>query len=166
MKAMGRFFKISWFTTVVMGMLLAGLAGCKGEDPYEEYAQRQRNNDDQLIQSYLTGNNITNFVKTSTGLYYVPQQPGTAVKIQAGNTATMHYVSYALQNGQKLKFESTYDSGIPKTFTAGANREIKGLEQGALLLSKDEKADLIIPSHLAFSNGMVLLYEIHVKEVK
>ena len=170
---MGRTRQIFWLTSVFAWLLVVGLAGCSQEDPYEKYEKQQREADDKYIQEYLTGNNITNFTKTSTGLYYLPQQPGTGAKIQEGNTVTMHYIGKFL-NGQI--FDSSYDSGIPLTFTVGENKVIKGWEQGALLMSKDEKATLIIPSHLGYGSygspsgsvppGAILMFNIDVKNVK
>jgi FKBP-type peptidyl-prolyl cis-trans isomerase len=169
---MGRIRQISWLTSVFAWLLVIGLAGCSQEDPFEKYEKQQREIDDKYIQEYLTGNNITNFTKTSTGLYYLPQQPGTGAKIQKGNTVTMHYIGKFL-NGQK--FESSYDSGIPRTFKVGANESIiKGWEQGALLLSNQEKATLIVPSHLGYGRygsgsvppGAVLVYDIDVRNVQ
>lgn len=171
---MGRTWKISWITTVFVWLVVAGLASCKQDDPYEKYEQQQREADDKYIQEYLTGNKITNFTKTTTGLYYLPQQPGTGAKIQNGNTVTMHYIGKFL-NGQV--FESSYDSGIPRTFIVDANQGvIKGWEQGALLLNNQEKATLIVPSHLGYGRygnqngtvppGAVLVYDIEVINVK
>lgn len=164
-------FKISWLTTVFTILVLLTFAGCKSEDPYEKYEQQQRELDDQYIQEYLTYNKITNFTKTTTGLYYLPQQAGTGAKIQKGNSVTMHYIGRFL-NGQK--FESSYDSGLPLTFKVGANEVVRGWDEGAQLMSNQEKATLIIPSHLGYGRygsgnipaGTVLVFEMSVLNVK
>ncbi len=168
---MFRTFKTPGFTTIICFLVLLPFLGCKSEDPYEKYERQQRELDDRYIQEYLTANKITNFTKTATGLYYVPQQAGTGVKVQKGNSVKMHYIGKFL-NGQK--FESSYDTGIPLTFKAGAGEVIRGWDEGAQLMSDQEKATLIIPSHLAYGRygtgtipgGAVLIFDMTILEVK
>jgi FKBP-type peptidyl-prolyl cis-trans isomerase len=155
--------KFAWLKITFALLLLLSFGGCKSEDPYEEYSKRQRESDDLLIQKYLADNTITNFTKTSTGLYYLPGQPGSGNKAQLGNTVTMHYIGKYLINGQK--FDSSYDSGIPLTFKVGDNSVIKGWAEGAALMTKGEKSTLIIPSHLAYGSD-VLLFEVTLLDVK
>jgi len=170
---MFRTFKIPGFTTIICLLVLLPFLGCKSEDPYEKYNRQQREMDDRYIQEYLTANNITNFTKTATGLYYLPQQAGTGVKVQKGNLVKMHYIGKFL-NGRK--FESSYDTGIPLTFSVGSGQVIRGWDEGTLLMSDQEKATLIIPSHLAYGQygspsgtipgGTVLVYDMTILEVK
>ncbi|QNF32943.1 FKBP-type peptidyl-prolyl cis-trans isomerase [Adhaeribacter swui] len=155
-------FKMARFSLILSLLLVLGFAGCKSEDPYQQYANRQREADDAFIQKYLADNKITNFTKSTTGLYYLPGQPGSGDKAQKGNTITMHYIGRYLVNGQKM--ESTYDSGIPSTFVVGAGR-LAGLNEGATLMNKGEKATLILPSHLAYGTD-VIMYEITVLDIK
>ncbi|RDC65262.1 FKBP-type peptidyl-prolyl cis-trans isomerase [Adhaeribacter pallidiroseus] len=170
-------FKFAWPSPVFVLLVLLSLAGCKSKDPYEEYEKRQREQDDLFIQEYLTGNKITNFTKSTTGLYYLPQQVGTGAKIQLGNSVTMHYIGRFL-NGQK--FESSYDTGVPLTFTVGGNVAsngtpvLKGMNEGIVLMNNLEKSTLIIPSHLGYGRsnygyvpaGTVLVYELTILDVK
>ena len=170
-------FKFAWLSPALVLLVLLGFAGCKSEDPYEEYEKQQRELDDQYIQEYLTGNKITNFTKTATGLYYLPQQVGTGAKIQTGNIVTMHYIGRFL-NGQK--FESSYDSGVPLSFTVGGNVAsngtpvIRGMNEGIVFMNNLENSTLIIPSHLGYGRsnygyipgGTVLIYELTIVEVK
>lgn len=171
-----RTFKIAWLSPAFVLLVLLSFAGCKSKDPYEEYEKRQREQDDLFIQQYLTGNKITNFTKTATGLYYLPQQVGTGAKIQLGNSVTMHYISRVL-GGPKV--ESSYDTGVPITFVAGGNAAsngtpvLRGMNEGIVLMNNQEKSTLIIPSHLGYgrsgyggSGGTVLVYEITVLDVK
>ncbi|MDQ3290084.1 MAG: FKBP-type peptidyl-prolyl cis-trans isomerase [Bacteroidota bacterium] len=172
---MFRTFKIPGFTSIICLIVLLPFLGCKSEDPYEKYERQQRELDDQYIQEYLTANKITNFTKTATGLYYLPQQAGTGAKVQKGNTVKMHYIGKFL-NG--VKFESSYDTGIPLTFTVGASpsQVIRGWDEGTLLMSDQEKATLIIPSHLGYGRygspsgsvpgGAVLIFDMTILEVK
>lgn len=151
-----------WLPTLFSFILAINLTSCKEEDPYTKYDRQQRELEESYIKKYLADNNITTFTKTASGLYYIPQQPGTGVKAQSGNTITMHYIC-KFSNGQK--YESTYDTGIPKVFKVGQGREMKGLDEGATLLTKDEKATLILPSRLADGRN-VLLFDVTVMDIK
>lgn len=154
--------KKSWHIAIFSLILLVGFYGCKEEDPYTKYDRQQREQEDKYIQEYLTYNKITTFTKTPSGLYYIPQQPGTGAKAQIGNTVTLHYIGKYL-TGQK--FESSYDTGVPKVFKVGEGKVIKGWEEGTTLLNKDEKATLIIPSRLAYGRD-ILLYDVTVMDIK
>ncbi len=164
--------KNTWLSAVFSLLVLLGFSGCKQEDPYTKYENQQRDLEENYIQEYLTGNNITNFTKTPSGLYYIPKQPGTGALIQNGNVTTMDYIGYILQTGQK--FDSSYDTGVPLTFTVGKNQVIRGWDEGTTLMKKDEEATLIIPSHLGYGRyssgniqgGSILLFNIKVKDVK
>lgn len=172
-----RTFKITWLSPAFVLLVLLCFAGCKSEDPYEEYEKRQREYDDQYIQKYLTDNKITNFTKTSTGLYYLPQQVGTGTKIQLGNSVTMHYIC-RIPGGPKV--ESTYDNGVPVTFVVGGNAAsngtpiLRGMNEGIVLMNNQEKSSLIIPSHLGYGRSSygnipgstVLEYELTILDVK
>ena len=156
-------FKKPWFSAFFSLLLVVSLAGCNEEDPYTRYDRQQRELEEKYIQEYLTLNKITNYTKTTSGLYYVPQQAGTGPKAQMGNTVTMHYIGTYLLNGQK--FDSSYDTGVPKIFKVEEGREMKGLVEGVTLLTKDEKATLIIPSRLTNTRD-ILVFDITMLDIK
>src|SRR5687768_13656010 len=96
--------KLSYLFTLLIGVLL--LASCK--DEYAELAEEQRQKDEQYIKEYLTYYNIQNAQRQPSGVYYIPQTPGTGAQIQKGSTVKIHYIGKFLN---RSKFESTYDSG-------------------------------------------------------
>ncbi|GEO05324.1 hypothetical protein AAE02nite_29880 [Adhaeribacter aerolatus] len=151
---------------LVFGVLLSS---CK--DEYAERIERQKEQDEASIQEYLTENKIQNAQKQPSGIYYIPQTPGTGAQVQKGSTIKIHYIGRYL-NGQKI--QSTYDSGQPLTVVANPGRNnglTEGLNEGLLLLKEGEKATIIVPSMLGSVSyygqyGYVMVYEITVLEVK
>ncbi|NME71503.1 FKBP-type peptidyl-prolyl cis-trans isomerase [Flammeovirga aprica] len=117
----------------------------------EEEAEKHVETDDQLIQDYLTDNNISGAQKTASGLYYVITEEGNGETPVKGATVKVHYTG-TLLDGQK--FDSSVDRGQPFEFPLGQGRVIAGWDEGFTLLSKGTKATLFIPSGLAYgANG-------------
>ena len=148
-------------------VLLFGLFLSSCKDDYTERIKQQKAADDTAIQEYLTYHKIQNAQRQPSGVYYIPQTPGTGAQVQKGNTIKIHSIGRYL-SGQK--FESTYDSGQPLTLVANTGRNnglTEGLNEGLLLLKEGEKATIIVPSMLGYGQyTSVLLYEITVLEVK
>ena len=84
---------------------------------------------------------------TNSGLQYIIIEEGTGAQAQAGMTVKVHYHG-ALEDG--TKFDSSFDRGEPIEFQLGAGRVIPGWEEGIALLKEGSKAQLIIPSYLAY----------------
>ncbi|QHL88627.1 FKBP-type peptidyl-prolyl cis-trans isomerase [Nibribacter ruber] len=134
--------------------LLTTSAGCKDDkvNPYDNFdAVAQAEKEDKAIKAYLEGFlNLTpaDYTRTASGLYYVVKTPGTGEKPVKGQQVEMHYVGKFVSDGQK--FDSSYDRAQTFKFTLGQGRVIKGWEEGVLLMSRGEKAQLIIPSQLGY----------------
>jgi len=147
-------------------LLLVVFTSCK--DDIQERIDDQKEADESSIQAYLTANNITNAQRQPSGLYYVPQTPGTGDKIQKGNAVRMHYITRGIYGN---KYESSYDTGQPRLVSkVGSGEVIKGWDEGLQLMSLNETATLIIPSHLGNNTGytpdIIRVMEINVLEVK
>ncbi len=98
------------------------------------------------IAAYIKKHNIT--VKpTADGLYYIPEKEGTGPHPEKGNTLSVHYTLYNL-NDEKLF--STLDGGQPFKFVLGAGTVIPGWEEALPMMRKNGKAKLIIPSSLGY----------------
>lgn len=86
-------------------------------------------------------------VTTASGLKYVIVKKGNGVKPKAGQTIKVHYTG-------KLTDGSVFDSSIPRntpfSFAVGTGQVIKGWDEGLQLMSKGEKAVLIIPPQLGY----------------
>ena len=147
--------------------LLFGLFISSCKDDYTERIKQQKEADDASIQEYLTHHNIQNAQRQPSGVYYIPQTPGTGAQVQRGSTIKIHYIGRYLST---QKFESTYDSGQPLTVVANTGRNnglTEGLNEGLLLLKEGEKATIIVPSMLGYGQyTSVLVYEVSVLEVK
>lgn len=150
------------FLLLLFGVLLSS---CK--DEYTERIKKQKEVDDASIQEYLSYYKIQNAQRQPSGVYYVPQTPGTGAQVERGKTVKFHYIGRDLSH-QKL--ESTYDSGQPLTVVANPGRNnglTEGLNEGLLLLKEGENATIIVPSMLGYGQyTSVLVYEITVLEVK
>ena len=75
---------------------------------------------------------------------------GTGPVVEVGDTVTVDYVG-RLTNG--AQFDSSYDRGVPFTFTAGAGQVIAGWDQGVPGMRVGGRRRLTIPPHLAYGNN-------------
>jgi FKBP-type peptidyl-prolyl cis-trans isomerase len=88
-----------------------------------------------------------NMQTTGDGLrYWIYKKNKNAQKINEGDFVEIAY-SLTLLTGDTIYTSSK--KGL-KSFVIGKRREIRGLEEGILLMKKDEQAKFIIPSHLAY----------------
>lgn len=110
------------------------LSACSKEDP------------DMLIQQYLEDNNLT-AEKTSEGLYYIIETPGTGRRPSINNSVRAHYQGELL-NGNI--FDSSYSRGAPSDFSLGG--VIRGWQIGIPLFREGGKGKLIIPPDLGYGS--------------
>ena len=156
-------------------LLFLGLSlfsSCK--DEYQERFKEQQKADEEFIQSYLTAKNITTAQRQPSGVYYLPQTAGNGTKVQKSSTVVYHSIGRLL-NYNNSKFESTYDDGQTRSVRLGVNQQIKGLEEGMLLMEEGEEATIIVPSGLGYGRtgnytsipgNAILLYEISIEKVQ
>jgi FKBP-type peptidyl-prolyl cis-trans isomerase FkpA len=94
---------------------------------------------------------LSQMTRTSTGLYYRDEVPGTGAVVQVGDRVTVHYTGW-LHTG--LKFDSSVDRQQPLTVSnignanliAGWNEGLPGMRVGGRRL-------LVIPSHLGYGGA-------------
>lgn len=155
---------------LVLGLSL--FSSCK--DEYQERYKEQQKADEEFIQSYLDGNNITTAQRQASGVYFLPQTAGNGTKVQKTSTVTYHSIGRLLNYGSS-KFESTYEDGKTKQMKLGMNYLVKGLEEGFTLMEEGQKATIIVPSGLGYGRtgnystipgNAVLLYEITLEKVE
>ncbi|WP_460608112.1 FKBP-type peptidyl-prolyl cis-trans isomerase [Hymenobacter terrigena] len=105
--------------------------------------------DDNLITSYLTTKNITTAQKQASGLYFLPitTNPGAARPV-IGNTVTVKYIGHFFDATGTVFDASPINS--PLVFKYGTNRLVPGFEEGIALMHKGDKAELLLPSALAY----------------
>jgi len=69
---------------------------------------------------------------------------------QAGDTVTVDYVGRLLNGTQ---FDSSYDRGVPFTFTAGLGQVIRGWDEGVPGMRVGGTRRLTIPQNLAYGGS-------------
>jgi len=104
--------------------------------------------EESLLKRYLLHGNIK--VKpTIDGLYFIEKQKGSGDKPQIGDIVTIHYTGTFIDG---KPFDSSLERHKPLSFTFGKNQIIPGLEEGIAKMRKGGKAQLIIPSNLAYGS--------------
>ena len=86
-------------------------------------------------------------MKTNSGLDYIEIEEGTGAQAVAGKTVSVHYTG-KFQDGRI--FDSSVSRGEPISFKLGAGQVIKGWDEGIAMMRVGGKAQLIIPSDLAY----------------
>ncbi len=108
-------------------------------------AQAMLSRDTKIIEDYLAKNNIQ-AQKTDWGIYIQTINPGQGPKLKVGQYGTIKY------RGHKLSGQE-FDAGV-YPLQAGMGGSIPGFDMGARELAKGGKANVYIPSVLAYgSNG-------------
>ena len=116
---------------------IISIASCKKDD--------QREIDQQLIEDFINEHNL-DADSTSSGLYYVIDEPGSAEHPTLSDVVTVTYVGFLL-NGD------VFDSRPNQTFPL--NQVIAGWQEGIPLFGKGGKGWLIIPSHLGYGDRVL-----------
>lgn len=107
-------------------------------------AQKDEN---QLIE-YAIEKNL-DVEKTSSGLYYIVHEKGKGQPYVHGQPCKAHYSGYTLDG--KI-FDSSYKRNNPLMFNVG--QMIPGWNEALKFMNTGTKAQLLIPSHLAYGpNG-------------
>lgn len=112
------------------------------------------------ITDYITKNNLT-AQRTSTGLYYVINEPGEGTQPTAASNVTVVYKGY-FTNG------NIFDQSKPEGYTTALNEVIKGWTEGIPYFKTGGSGILLIPSHLGYGpynnrgipGGSVLVFDV------
>lgn len=132
--------------------------------------------DDNLISAYLTSKSITTAQKQPSGLYFLPITTNVnAVRATAGTTATVLYTGRLLDAAGTVFDASSMRNNTPLNFLMGSKQLISGFEEGVALMHKGDRAELLIPSALAYgprgagtaiTPNTVLRFEVELVDVK
>ncbi len=155
--AQTRFFL---FGLSVFCLLSSSLMSCTKTSTAE-----QDKKDDDAITSYLSQHSI-DATKTSSGLYYTIEDPGTGMQVSANNTVYMKYKAYLLDGTVFDENKIGTNITLPNT--------IKGWQEGIPKFKVGGKGKLFIPSKLGYGAeatgkipaNSVLIFEVEVIEIK
>ena len=123
-------------------VLITVMSGCKKDDS-DELNKAQ---DHQEIQQYVDANSLSGQF-TDSGLYYVILDAGGTEKPTLSSTVTVSYDGFYLH-------ASPLDNA--SFFVSPLNNLIEGWKEGIPKIGKGGKIKLIIPSHLAYGNGILI----------
>jgi len=143
-------------------LLFAGalvLAGCNKK------AEKQAQEDDELIREYLEQNGLT-ATKAPSGLYYIIDQQGTGPACDANSDVKVAYTGYFL-DGQ------IFDGSDQQGVTFNLANVIEGWRLGIPNFREGGTGKLLIPSALGYgasgNNSIppnsVLIFDVHLIEV-
>jgi len=122
-------------------------------------------NELEEIAEYLEANNIT-AEPTYSGMYYIETLAGTGPQANGGDEVSVRYRGTFLDG-------SEFDSGT-FTFTLGIGQVIRGWDEGIKYMKEGGKAQLIIPSNLAYGPDgrasipgySTLLFDVELLDIK
>lgn len=109
--------------------------GCEEEDPVEEQLKK----DIDKIEEYLKENNLT-AESTSSGLYYIIEEPGTGDIPNIYSVVKIKYTGYLLDG-------TIFDQGETTNYLYSY---IEGWQEGIPLFREGGKGKLLIPSKLGY----------------
>jgi FKBP-type peptidyl-prolyl cis-trans isomerase FkpA len=124
----------------VFVFLLTLFISCNKDDDSD--FQKQYDTDIQLIENYITENNL-DANSTSTGLYYVIDNEGSGSYPNISSTVTVQYSGYLL-DGTK------FDNG---TSSFPLSSVIEGWQQGIPKFKTKGRGKLLIPSYLGYGTS-------------
>lgn len=152
---------------IAFTLLLIVAAACSKTDTTDDYSAV----DKQKIEAYLAEKGLTSAAKsTSTGLYYIIEDPGAAYHPNINSTVRVMYKGYLLEG--TIFDQSTYSSSKPADFALSSGI-IKGWKEGMQLVGVGGKIKLIIPSALGYGSvastkipaNSVLVFDIEVVDI-
>ncbi len=120
-----------------------------------ESAEEQQAVEASIIDAYILDNSIENIAPTSKGLYFKSILEGEGDAPTNGQNVSIQYMLKGL-DGEII--ESSKE-GEDFNFRLGDNKVIKGLEEAIMLMKKGGKSSIIIPSDLAYAEGLQVLPE-------
>ena len=145
--------------TPLLSMLLA-FSSCS-----KKKAEKQAEEDDKIIQTYLSEKGIT-ASKTTSGLYYFIESQGTGVDCNSNSTVKVAYKGY-FTNG------TIFDQSTTTGVTFNLQQVISGWTEGIPKFKEGGIGKLFLPSALAYGKqgtsgippNSVLVFDIHLIDV-
>ncbi|RPD91658.1 peptidylprolyl isomerase [Aureibaculum marinum] len=145
----------------IVFLVIILFTACNNNDESIDY----REQNEQEILAYIESNNL-NAQKSSSGLYYVIDEPGEGEQPIATSDVTVAYKGY-FTNG------TVFDESDANGISFNLQRVIKGWTEGITYFKEGGSGLLLIPAHLGYGNsdyagipgGSVLLFDINLISV-
>lgn len=120
---------------------------------------------EEEINTYIAENNL-NAQRSSSGLHYVINTPGTGVQPNANSNVTVAYKGYYTN---KSVFDESDSNGI----SFSLQQVIKGWTEGITYFQEGGSGILLVPSHLGYGSfgrgsipgGAVLIFDVNLISV-
>ncbi len=136
----------------------------------QEDGEKQKPLDEAKLKEFMAKNKLK-FQKTETGLYYVVKSVGKGAKVEKGDMVSVDYVGTLFDGGKEF---DTSIGKAPLKYNALSGQMIPGFDEGVGFLTEGTKADLYLPSHLAYAgmgqNGIppfsILKFEVNLLKVE
>lgn len=141
----------------------------------EQASAGQKATDDKLLQDYFAKNGLTP-QKTSSGVYYIIETPGSGENAKAGQMVSVNYTG---RNMDGTPFDSNTDPKFnhvePFKVALGRGSVIPGWDEGLTYFKKGSKGKLFIPSGLAYgpsgnppviAANAVLIFDVEVTKIE
>lgn len=107
----------------------------------------QAEREDQIIQQYLTENNLT-AQKTALGIYYTVLEEGQGTTTPTtGSIVIVNYVGRVLYGRQ---FDSSYETNKPLEFTVDSSPVVFGFQEAVKQMKLNERTRFFVPSRYAY----------------
>ena len=100
----------------------------------------------EMLNKYIADNKIT-VQPTLSGVYIIPTDPGSGMKIDSGCQVKVHFTVSNIEGKQLF---SSYERKEPMKFQYGTRFDTPGVEEAIGTMKKGEKAKVIVPSSRAF----------------
>ncbi|MFK7786016.1 MAG: FKBP-type peptidyl-prolyl cis-trans isomerase [Crocinitomicaceae bacterium] len=128
-------------------------------------AEEQAEKDDEIIQEFISLNNL-NAVATGSGLYYVIDDPGNGASCNSNSTVKVAYTGYYTYGG-------VFDQSSAQGVTFSLQGVIEGWTEGIPYFKEGGSGTLLVPSALAYGTSgnstippnAVLIFDIELIEV-
>jgi len=147
--------------TLIVAFALSLFTSCMKEDKPVDYVSKN----DQDIQAYIATNNL-DAQKSSSGLYYVIDTPGTGTQPTKTDNVTVAYKGYYLSG-------KVFDQSSAAGISFNLQEVIKGWTEGITYFKEGGSGKLLVPSHLGYGSynrngipgGSVLIFDIELNSV-
>jgi peptidylprolyl isomerase len=134
--------------------LLCITASCGSNSSEKTKTVKQSNNKDVSMLNVGNPIDLSLFKKIDSGILYLVTQEGTGSLPILGETVTVHYTGWLLENGNILgsKFDSSRDRGDYFKFPVGVGYVISGWDEMIADMKVGERRIIILPSNMAYGS--------------